>query len=917
MRVLLAAIAAILAFAAPASAQSPDLVVSQVYGGGGNTAASFTHDFIEIFNRSGADVPLGGKSLQYASATGTGNFGANTTQLTELPSVTLAAGQYFLVQEASGGANGAALSPDFTDPTPINLAAGAGKVAIVTGTDTLGCNGGSATCTPAQLARIIDLVGYGGANFFEGLGPAPGAGNGSSVSRNDGGCTDTDNNVADFTATVPPAPRNTSTTRNPCDAPPGDDAPTVTDTEPDNGETQVPLDASVEITFSEDVTLAGDAVSIQCTQSGAHPATRSGGPRTYTFDPTGNFVRNETCTVRVSATGVSDQDASDPPDTMAADHTFSFSTTGLALRIHDIQAAQHLSPYDDDFVAGVPGVVTALASNGFWLQDPQPDDDERTSEGIFVFTGAAPAVTIGQPLAVNGQVQEFRAGGDIPSNDNLTITEIVGPTWAPAGTGTITPTTVGFGGRIPPIFVIDNDAVGGTPENEATPFDPRQDGIDFHESLEGMLVRVNNPVAVGPTNNFAELPVVGDRGFLAFPRTSRGGVLVRPFDFNPERLILDDGAGFRPPDADVRDRLDTVHAVVDYSFGNFKYKLTSATEAHDGGLQREVTEAPRQNELATASMNVENLDPFDPPEKFEELASILVTNMRSPDLVAVEEVQDNDGARSPAPTDATLTYQRFIAAIQAAGGPRYEFRQIDPASNQDGGEPNGNIRVGFLFRSDRGLSFVDRPGGTAVNGTQVVDAPDGPQLSLSPGRIDPTNPAFANSRKPLAGEFRWKGRTLFAIANHFNSKGGDDPLFGRVQPPVRSTEVQRHQQAHVVADFVEQLLDADRRANVVVLGDLNDFEFSETLDILEDSGLTNLMETLPVPERYSYVFEGNSQTLDQILVSDALTRPRPEYDSVHVNAEFFDQASDHDPQVARLRVTGRGGGDGDHHGDDD
>jgi predicted extracellular nuclease len=143
---------------------------------------------------------------------------------------------------------------------------------------------------------------------------------------------------------------------------------------------------------------------------------------------------------------------------------------------------------------------------------------------------------------------------------------------------------------------------------------------------------------------------------------------------------------------------------------------------------------------------------------------------------------------------------------------------------------------------------------------------------------------------------------VFAVANHFNSKGGDDPLFGRFQPPRRVTEEQRHQQATVVADFAADILAADKHANVIVGGDLNDFEFSETLDILEDDGgLFNLMETLPVWERYSYVFEGNSQTLDQILVSKALMSPKPEYDSVHVNAEFHDQASDHDPQVARLR----------------
>ena len=95
-----------------------------------------------------------------------------------------------------------------------------------------------------------------------------------------------------------------------------------------------------------------------------------------------------------------------------------------------------------------------------------------------------------------------------------------------------------------------------------------------------------------------------------------------------------------------------------------------------------------------------------------------------------------------------------------------------------------------------------------------------------------------------------------------------------------------------------------------MLGDLNDFQFSETLEILEGAGLANLMETLPANEQYSYVFDGNSQVLDQILVSDELMTPAPEYDSVHVNAEFADQASDHDPQIARVVVRGTGNATG-------
>ena len=190
----------------------------------------------------------------------------------------------------------------------------------------------------------------------------------------------------------------------------------------------------------------------------------------------------------------------------------------------------------------------------------------------------------------------------------------------------------------------------------------------------------------------------------------------------------------------------------------------------------------------------------------------------------------------------------------------------------------------------------------------VVDHQSGPRLSASPGRVDPGNAAWTSSRKPLAGEFRMQGKKVFVIVNHFSSKGGDNPLYGRFQPPVRSSEVQRHQQAQVVNAFVDDLLEADPNANVIVLGDINDFEFSETVDLLEGDVLTTLMDDLPQAERYSYVFEGNSQVLDQILVSDNLLDVFPiDYDVVHVNAEFADQASDHEPQVARIDFRGRPG----------
>jgi uncharacterized protein len=684
----------------------------------------------------------------------------------------------------------------------------------------------------------------------------------------------------------------------------GDAAPAVSSTDPASGEADVPLDANVVVNFSEPVNVAGSWFSISCTTSGAHTAAASGGPQTFTLDPDTDFASDESCTVTVAGAQVTDADADDPPDAMAADFSWSFATLGPATRIHEIQGASHTSPLAGERASRTPGIVTAKTSSGFYFQDPDADGDPVTSEGLFVFgSSGAASVTVGDSVEVSGNIVEFRPGGS--NTANLTTTEITSPSVTVLSSGNALPaaTVVGTGGRVPPSEVIDNDSTGNVETSGV--FDPAEDGIDFYESLEGMRVQVNDAVAVGPSNQFGEIPVVGDDGANAGPRTPRGGIVISPDDFNPERIILDDTLT-ATPDVDVADGFTTpAVGVMDYSFGNFKLNVTVSLVAVDGGLEREVTAAPRDQEIVFATYNVENLDPGDGPA-FGRHADVIVNHLRAPDVIGIEEVQDNDGQTDSGTTDASLTWEMLIAAIQAAGGPLYEYRQIDPLDNQDGGAPGGNIRVGFLFRTDRGLSFVDRPGGDATTATTVVDHPSGPRLSLSPGRIEPGSEAFVDTRKSLVGEFRARGKKLFVVVNHFSSKGGDDPLFGRFQPPVRHTEVARHQQAQVVNDFVDEILAADASANVVVLGDINDFEFSETVEILEGGVLTTLMDTLPKVERYSYVFEGNSQVLDQILVSGNLLRNFPiEYDVVHVNSEFADQTSDHEPQVAQMRLTGR------------
>lgn len=414
-----------------------------------------------------------------------------------------------------------------------------------------------------------------------------------------------------------------------------------------------------------------------------------------------------------------------------------------------------------------------------------------------------------------------------------------------------------------------------------------------------MRVEITDAVAMGPTSNFGEIPIIGDSGTRATTRTARGGIVIAADDFNPERIFLDDA--LTPlPQVNVGDRFAQVEGILDYSFGNFKLLPTGPVTTLPGGLLPETTVAVGAT-LSIASFNVENLDPEDAPDKFRRLAEQIVQNLKTPDIFGLMEVQDNNGKVNDGVVDARDTFNKLISAIRAAGGPEYQFRSVDPVDDQDGGEPGGNIRVGFLFNPAR-VTFVDRPGGSSTSPTTVVSGARGVMLSASPGRLDPLNSAFTRSRKPLVGEFLFDGRTLFIIANHFNSKGADEPLFGHHQPPARRSEVQRGQQAGVVSDFVQSILARDPNANVVVLGDLNDFEFSDTLGILKGVGLTDLVETLPPEERYTYVFEGNSQVLDHILISPNLAQSATvEYDVIHVNAEFADQVSDHDPEVARIR----------------
>ncbi|MEU2715726.1 endonuclease/exonuclease/phosphatase family protein [Streptomyces sp. NPDC007205] len=574
-----------------------------------------------------------------------------------------------------------------------------------------------------------------------------------------------------------------------------------------------------------------------------------------------------------------------------------------SVRIHDIQGTTRISPLAGRQVTDVPGIVTATrgygSSRGFWIQDPAPDDNPATSEGVFVFTGSAPKVAVGDSVTVTGMVSEYVPGGT--SSGNQSVTEITKPAVTTVSTGNPVPAPVVVDeNSVPDAYAPEGDTAANGSVNGLT-LDPSAYALDYYESLEGMNVQVADARVVTATDPYSELWVTVKPHEH---RTHRGGTIYGSYDSqNTGRLQVQSlGPAADFPKANVGDTLSgTTTGPLDFNqFGGYTLVANKLGTLRSGGLERETTRKQARGELAVATYNVENLDPSD--ATFDKHAAAIVNNLQSPDIVSLEEIQDDNGAKDDGTVDASETVDKLIDAIVAAGGPKYDWRSINPVNDQDGGEPGGNIRQVFLFNPER-VSFVDRPGGDSTTAVGVTKVNGKAQLTASPGRIDPTNAAWTNSRKPLAGEFVFHGRTVFVIANHLNSKGGDQGLSSQYQPPVRSSEIQRHAQATEVNAFVKSILDVQKNAKVIALGDMNDFEFSGTAKILEGDGeLWSAIKSLPRSERYTYDYQGNEQVLDQILISPAVRRGGDfEYDSVHVNSEFNDQISDHDPQVLRFR----------------
>lgn len=587
--------------------------------------------------------------------------------------------------------------------------------------------------------------------------------------------------------------------------------------------------------------------------------------------------------------------------------TFEYSITD-SLQIHDIQGEGHSSSFDNKTVEGVQGIVTYSfvlnGSNYYTMQTPDDlvDNNPNTSEAILLYSGSKTwPIKVGDLVEVAGKVSEYAYDGYSDANQTDLKTTQINVRNDQGGKVVVVESNV----SLPAPIVIDESKMNlqEIDSDYLKVFNPTIDAIDFWESIEGMRVQVGNVKAVAPQEHGDLITVLEKE-----PTNSlHGGVLFEEDNQNPNRIQfrMEPNGTAREFEVATGDKFKgPIVGIVGYSYQNFKIyvSLDQMQAAHMKGAAtpEKTTIVKDENKLTIASYNLENFSnnkSSTSDEKAKKLARAIANDMQSPDIVGVTEVQDNNG-EMVGDSKADQSYHRLIAAIKAAGGVEYKFVNIDPVNNSDGGAPNANIRVGFLYNPDRVSLTEGIPTGNATNAVGY----DNGKLTLNPGRIDPMNSAFNSSRKPLAAQFDFQDESVIVIANHWNSKSGDTPLFGAIQPPVYQSEVQRHKIANIVYNFVKDINTKNPDANIVSLGDFNDYQFSQSLRIHEGELMKNMINVVDAADRYTYLYQGNSQVLDHILVTNNLAN-KTKIDILHINADFTDmagRASDHDPVMVQI-----------------
>lgn len=546
---------------------------------------------------------------------------------------------------------------------------------------------------------------------------------------------------------------------------------------------------------------------------------------------------------------------------------------GRNTAIHDIQGVGDKSPLEGQRVQ-TQGIVTAVDEKGFYIQEPNTGI-EKGSPGMYVFTGGGGNVKPGDDVSVGGQVMEFSRPpreGQAPEPGSTTQLR--------ADRGSI---QVKSSGNPIPELVIGK---GGIQLSHTESNEP------IWEKLEGARVRINNAVVTGAPNDiprYADMGVVADGGEGAGKRTQAGGI-VRDANNSPHVIPMrmpTEGMpavniGTQFPKGVVGNVVERHghHQVTVWSSPGKDNFIASTIKAEVsqlrgkypsnehvlfiGSLNGENKDIKVEDPGKVKDHDIKNIDDDVQDGKLKMMAEQIVKNLTSPDIVALQEIQDNDGAELSDVTDASQTWKAIVDEIVRQGGPRYQWVDRPPVNEAEGGQPGGNIRTGFLYNPER----------VKLKEESVRRLAD---------------PAFEGSRLPLVAEFEFKHgnvtETVKLQSVHNTSKRG--------RTPQEAIDRQVGQEA-VINAWAKENAPKNEFEHLGVFGDRNAYTEEPAIQKeIEGAALDLLSLQLPEEKRYSAQFGGSSGELDHASAKSSVPVA---IDLVHMNSDFDERfrASDHD-----------------------
>ncbi|MEP6484061.1 MAG: lamin tail domain-containing protein [Rudaea sp.] len=953
----------ILAAALLSTNAGANVVISQVYGGGGNASAPYTNDFIELFNAGSTGQDLTGWSVQYTSSAGT-----SWTNTTALPSVMLAPGKYLLIQEAAGTTTSGSLpAPDVTGS--ISMSATNGKVALVNSVTLL-----TGSCPTGS--NVIDFLGFGTADCAEGTHSVAGS-NTTALIRAANGCTDTNSNSDDFAAGTP-APRNTSTPANPC-AGGTSTAPTGVGSATPNAVAAGAMTllkvivtpgtnpTSVNLAVTANLTSIGGASSVQFDDTG----TNTDGTETFTYQAT--VSADQAPGARSISLTVNDE------MNRVTHPSIALTIVGPPLTIMQIQGHGASSPYATQLVQTTPSIVTAKKSNGFFMQDANGDGDLTTSDGIFVFTSSAPTVSVGDAVSVTGKVQEFNGSTEL---SNITAVAVSSS-----------------GNTLPPAFVLDAHpptddpttgiCVGGASTLSTPP--SRAEGYQASNfaCLDGMLVAMNDGIVAGPTfgNSASDAVHTGTAtGFYATlasqPRPFRApgalypGVINHPelpvWNGEPELIdVYYPGLNFNPTGFvyDAGTRFSVTGVIQGFvSFGTQIYELYPIT----GQLVTNMAVPPptypqpvADASPGTLTIGSQNFLHFfnDKPDGADTsgfndtcagtgASDTCPTQMEYQERVAKWTKQICEVLKSPVVIDVEEIENRSVlvdlsTSVQTACATSYVPYSI-PGNDVSG------INIGILVRSDVTVASVTQ----LYKNTQTANCSSGTSCGL-------------NDRPPVLMRATWNGYdfALLAIYDRSLSGLGDTDANGNYTKPYVGPK--RAEQAAQIAQIAQAWqsgatlagagnvrqaadgaitpgpFDMVGEANVplFIAGDFNAYEFTDAYAdvtgmikgtavrvqnlywfdgssadtdtpayVAPNPTLVDSGDAANPAEKYSFNFDGYVQEIDHILLTRTAWKDFVSVSNAHGNADVSEaspiildpttaaRSGDHDGQVISVAI---------------